>query len=142
MRLRSPSALALVAALALACAIAGCGGGATTVGGGAGVKAAPTGGGAKVVSFDPRNGPLGCLGAKGVQAAKDPREPDKLDILPAASGAFVQFASTPAEAQDRQLANQAPGAEVIGPMLLTVGSLSEADLSKVETCLQAQGAKY
>jgi hypothetical protein len=131
----------LLAALVLS---AGCGGAATTVGGGeAKPAAAPaTGGGTQVTSFDPRNVPLGCILAKGLKAEKDAKEPDKLDILPATSGAYVQFAATPTEAQDRQLANQAPGAEVIGPSLLTVGDLSDADLGKVERCLQAQGSKY
>jgi hypothetical protein len=134
MRLRSPTALALLlAALVLP---AGCGGGATKSG--AGTPA----GASHPVAFDPRNGPLGCLTANGIQAVKDPRETDKLDILPASSGAYIQFAATPPEAQGRQLRNEAPGAEVIGPHLLTVGSLSDAELNKIETCLQAQGSKY
>lgn len=135
MRLRPPTALAaLLAALAL---LAGCGGGATKAGGGS-----TPAGASHPVAFDPRNGPLGCLSANGVQAVKDPREIDKLDILPAASGASIQFAATPEDAQGRQLRNEAPGAEVIGPHLLTVGDLSDAELSKIETCLQAQGVKY
>lgn len=135
MRLRSPTALALL--LAALILLAGCGGGTTKVGGG-GTPA----GGSHPVAFDPRNGPLGCLTANGIQAVKDPRETDKLDILPASSGAYIQFAATPPEAQGRQLRNEAPGAEVIGPHLLTVGSLSDAELNKIETCLQALGSKY
>jgi hypothetical protein len=135
MRLRSPQALALLSAALLG--LAGCGGAATQVGGGS----APAGG-SHPVAFDPRNGPLGCLGAKGIQAVKDPRQPDKLDILPAASGASIAFAATAPEAQGRQLRNEAPGSEVIGPHLLTVGDLSDAQLTKIETCLQAQGSKY
>ncbi len=143
MRLRPPSALALLAVLVLA--VAGCGGSGTTVGGGAAAKpaaSAQTGGGSSPASFDPRNAPLGCILSKGLQAEKDAKQPDKLNILPATTGASIAFAATPAEAQDRQIANDAPGAEVIGPSLLTVGDLSEVDLSKVETCLQAQGSKY
>jgi hypothetical protein len=143
MRSRSLQALALLAALI---PLTGCGGGATTVGAGgvrAGAGAGATGaGGGSIVAFDPRNGPLGCLLGKGLQAAKDPRQPDRIDILPASNGASIAFASNAAEAQDRQLANQAPGAEVIGPALLSVGALSDAQLTKVETCLQAQGTRY
>ena len=73
---------------------------------------------------------------------KDARQTDRLDILPAASGAYVEFAATPAEAQGRQIRNEAPGAEVIGPHLLTVGRLSDDELRAIETCLQAQGSRY
>src|SRR5512143_65858 len=104
MRLRPPTVLALLlAALVL---LAGCGGGTTSAG-----RGTTPAGGSHPVAFDPRNGPLGCLTAKGVQAAKDARETDKLDILPAASGASIQFAATPEDAQGRQLRNEAPGAE-------------------------------
>jgi hypothetical protein len=130
--------LALVALLAI-----GCGSGGTTVGGGNRAPAADaTPEGAKPAAFDPRDAPLGCLASKGVQAQKDARETDRLDILPASSGASVQFASTPAAAQDVQLRNGAPGAEVIGPHLLTVGTLADAELRAIETCLQAQGSRY
>jgi hypothetical protein len=143
MRSRSPQALALLAAL-IALAAAGCGGAGTTVGAG-GVRASSAGqgaGGGRIVGFDPRNGPLGCLLANRIQAQKDPRQPDRIDILPATTGASIAFASNAAEAQDRQLSDDAPGAEVIGPALLTVGTLSDADLNKVESCLQAQGTRY
>lgn len=139
MRSRALQALALLPALVLL----GCGGGGTTVGGGnepAG-GAAPTGGG-QPTAFDPRDAPLGCILSKGLQAEKDERQPDKLVILPATSGAYVTFAATAPEAQGRQIRNEAPGAEVIGPHLFTVGDLSEDDLAKIETCLQAQGSKY
>jgi hypothetical protein len=135
MRLRPPTALALLlAALVL---LAGCGGGATTAG-----RGTTPAGGSHPVAFDPRNGPLGCLTANGIQAVKDPRETDRLDILPASSGVSIQFAATPEDAQGRQLRDEAPGAEVIGPHLLTVGTLPDAELNKIETCLQAQGSKY
>lgn len=148
MRSRPHQALALLPALILLAlaglAVAGCGGAGTKVGAG-GVRASGASkgaGGGSIVGFDPRNGPLGCILANGLQAQKDPRQPDRIDILPATSGASIAFASNAAEAQDRQLADDAPGAEVIGPALLTVGSLSDADLNKVETCLQAQGTRY
>jgi hypothetical protein len=134
MRSRSFQALALVLALVAI----GCGSGGTTVGGGND----PGAGGGRPVAFDPRDAPLGCIAAKGLQAAKDAQRPDRLTILPASSGSYVEFAATAPEAQGRQLRNEAPGAEVIGPHLLTVGDLSEDDLQKIETCLQAQGSKY
>jgi hypothetical protein len=138
MRSRSLQTLALLPALLLALTAAGCGSGGTTVGGGN----TPNGGGSRPAAFDPRDAPGGCFQSKGIQVQKDPRQTDKLDILPATTGASVEFASTPAEAQGIQIANGSPGAEVIGPHLLTVGGLSDAELTKIETCLQAQGSKY
>lgn len=140
MRSRAFQTLALLPALVAI----GCGSGGTTVGGGNEPAAggSGSGGGSQPAAFDPRDAPLGCILAKGVQAEKDPRQTDKLTILPATSGAYVTFAATAPEAQGRQIRNEAPGAEVIGPHLLTVGRLSEEDLQKVETCLQAQGSKY
>ena len=129
--------------LLLALFALGCGSGGTTVGGGnepAGGGAAPAG--AQPAAFDPRDAPLGCLSAKGIEAEKDARQTDRLDIVPATSGAYVEFAATPAEAQGRQIRNEAPGAEVIGPHLLTVGRLSDAELRAIESCLQAQGSRY
>lgn len=145
MRLRPPKPLALLPAL-IALAAVGCGGAGTTVGPG-GVRASSSSadqgaGGGRIVGFDPRNGPLGCITSQGIKAQKDPREPDRIDILPVTTGASIAFASNAAEAQDRQLADDASGAEVIGPALLTVGTLSDADLNKVESCLQAQGTRY
>lgn len=140
---RSPlAAFALLLALS-ALAVGGCGSGGTIVGGGnepAGGGAIPAG--AQPAAFDPRDAPLGCLASKGIESAKDPRQTDRLDVLPASSGAYVEFAATPAEAQGRQIRNEAPGAEVIGPHLLTVGRLSDAELRAIETCLQAQGSRY
>ncbi|HKG39493.1 MAG TPA: hypothetical protein VKB25_10935 [Conexibacter sp.] len=121
----------------------GCGSGGTTVGGGN--EAAPsavTPAGAQAAAFDPRDAPLGCLQGKGIESVKDERQTDRLDIMPASSGAYVEFAATPAEAQGRQIRNEAPGAEVIGPHLLTVGHLTDDQLKSIETCLQAQGSRY
>jgi len=137
MRSRVLQALALLPVVVAV--VGGCGDG-TTVGGGA--DAGSGAGGTRVAAFDPRDAPLGCIASKGLQAEKDPARVDRLTILPAERGAYVEFAATAPEAQGRQLRNEAPGAEVIGPHLLTVGELSEEDLGKVETCLQAQGSKY
>ena len=121
----------------------GCGSGGTTVGGGNdAAPAASTPAGVQAAAFDPRDAPLGCLHGKGIEAVKDPRQTDRLDIMPAAGGAYVEFAATPAEAQGRQIRNEAPGAEVIGPHLLTVGHLTDDQLKAIETCLQAQGSRY
>jgi hypothetical protein len=137
---RSPLAAALLLLVLLA---TGCGSGGTTVGGGNEPAArGSTPAGVQPAAFDPRDKPLGCLAAKGIQAQKDARQTDRLNILPIASGASVQFAATPAEAQGIQLRNEAPGAEVIGPHLLTVGRLGDDELRAIESCLQAQGSRY
>ncbi|MGN6190104.1 MAG: hypothetical protein ACTHOE_14510 [Conexibacter sp.] len=140
---RPPAAAALLLATLLALAAVGCGSGGTTVGGGNdAAPSAATPRGVQAAAFDPRDAPLGCLAAKGIRAEKDARQTDRLDVLPASGGAYVEFASTPAEAQGRQLRNEAPGAEVIGPHLLTVGHLGDDELRAIETCLQAQGSRY
>lgn len=137
---RSPLA---ALSLLLALFALGCGSGGTTVGGGNEPAArGSTPAGAQPAAFDPRDAPLGCLAAKGIESVKDARQTDRLDVMPAASGAYVEFAATPAEAQGRQIRNEAPGAEVIGPHLLTVGRLSDDELRAIETCLQAQGSRY
>jgi hypothetical protein len=140
---RSPlAALSLLLAL-VALAAAGCGSGGTTVGGGNEPAArGSTPAGAQPAAFDPRDAPLGCLASKGIASEKDARQTDRLDVMPAAAGAYVEFAATPAEAQGRQIRNEAPGAEVIGPHLLTVGRLPDDELRAIETCLQAQGSRY
>ena len=139
MRSRLLPALALLPVLLAI----GCGSGGTTVGGGNEPAAdGSTPAGAQPAAFDPRDEPLGCILGKGLSAEKDARQTDRLDILPATSGAYVEFAATPAEAQGRQIRNEAPGAEVIGPHLLTVGHLDDDQLRAIESCLQAQGSRY
>lgn len=146
---RSPAAAVVLLAIVLAMAIAaaGCGSGGTTVGGGNRAPAnsgtsSVTPAGQRPAAFDPRDAPLGCILHAGIQAQKDPRETDRVDILPATSRAYVTFTSTPTEAQGVQLSNGAPGAEAIGPHLFTVGNLSDTQLSAIESCLQAQGTRY
>ncbi|HEX4805197.1 MAG TPA: hypothetical protein VFU94_04790, partial [Conexibacter sp.] len=130
-------------ALLFALLAAGCGSGGTTVGGGNRAAAAgSTPAGARAAAFDPRDAPLGCLNAKGVHAQKDAQEPNRLEILPVASGAYITFAASPAEAEGIQLRNEDPGAEAIGPRLLSVGHLPDAQLRAIESCLQAQGIRY
>lgn len=139
MRSRPLTALALLPVLLAI----GCGGG-TTVGGGndPATDTTQTPAGARAAAFDPRDEPLGCIEGKGIGAEKDGKQTDRLNILPATSGAYVEFAATAPEAQGRQLRNEAPGAEVIGPHLFTVGRLSDEQLRAIETCLQAQGSRY
>lgn len=139
MRSRLLSALVLLPVLLAI----GCGSGGTTVGGGNEPAAgAATPAGVQPAAFDPRDAPLGCLHGKGVEAEKDAKQTDRLVILPATGGAYVEFAATPAEAQGRQIRNEAPGAEVIGPHLLTAGHLGDDELRAIESCLQAQGSRY
>jgi hypothetical protein len=141
--MRSRRSLLAALSLPLALFALGCGSGGTTVGGGNEPAArGSTPAGAQPAAFDPRDAPLRCLASKGIQAEKDARQTDRLDIMPVTSGAYVEFAATPAEAQGRQIRNEAPGAEVIGPHLLTVGQLSDDELRAIETCLQAQGSRY
>ena len=140
---RSPLAALTLPCALFALAASGCGSDGTTVGGGnEAPSAASAPAGVQAAAFDPRDAPLGCLAAKGIRAEKDARQTDRLAILPPTSGAYVEFAATPAEAQGRQLRNEAPGAEVIGPHLLTVGRLGDDELRAIETCLQAQGSRY
>lgn len=138
MRSRPLQALALLPVLFAI----GCGSDGTTVGGGNERAPGSTPGGAQPVAFDPRDAPLGCIHGKGIDAEKHAEQTDRLVILPATSGAYVVFAATAQDAQGRQIRNEAPGAEVIGPHLLTVGRLSDDELRKIETCLQAQGSRY
>jgi hypothetical protein len=138
MRSRPLQALALLPVLLAI----GCGGGTTVGGGNEPAETGATPAGARPAAFDPRDEPLGCIERKGFQAEKDAEQTDRLDILPATSGAYVEFAATAAEAQGRQIRNEAPGAEVIGPHLFTVGRLTDDQLRAIETCLQAQGSRY
>ena len=141
-RLLTP-ATALLAVLFVALLASGCGSGGVTVGGG---NHAATGGavpaGREAAAFDPRDAPLGCVLANGIRAQKDAKQDDRLDILPATSGAYVTFAASPEAAQGIQLSNGDPGAESIGPHLLTVGRLPDNELRAIESCLQAQGTRY
>jgi hypothetical protein len=140
---RAYQAPALVAALILALALGACGSGGTSVGGGNDVP--KTGAGTRqATAFDPRDEPLGCFHGKGVEAEKDLRYRERINILPATSGAYVTFTATLQDAQSRQLRNSedAVGAEAIGPALFTVGDLDDDVLGKVEDCLDARGVRY
>lgn len=136
MRRRSSLALALLSALM----VTACGAGATKTGGG---YNAPVGSSAPA-RFDARDAPLACLHGKGIQAVKATPvgEENRIDILPVTAGASIVFDASPTATQNAQLNNQDPGAEMIGPAIFTVGSLPDAQLQKIEKCLEAQGSKY
>jgi hypothetical protein len=143
MRRRAYQALALLPALIVAVVVAGCGSGGTKVG--QGFEAPKTGAGTRQASaFDPRDQPIGCLAAKGVQGVKDERYRDRIDVMPATTGAYVVFAPTFSEAQGQALNDtpDAAGAEVIGPALFTVGDLPDDVAKKIEDCLDARGIRY
>ncbi|MDO8211811.1 hypothetical protein [Conexibacter sp. CPCC 206217] len=140
---RAFKAPALVAALILTLALAACGSSGTNVGGGN--DAPETGAGTRqATAFDPRDEPLGCFRGKGVEATKDDRYRERINIMPATSGAYVTFAATLQDALSRQLRNEsdAVGAEAIGPALFTVGDLDDSVAGKVEDCLDARGVRY
>jgi hypothetical protein len=140
---RAYQAPALVVALILALTLVACGEGGTSVGGGN--EAPKTGAGTRqATAFDPRDEPLGCFAGKGVEAEKDPRYRERINILPAASGAYVTFTATLQDALSRQLRNEedAAGAQAIGPALLTGGDLDDEQLGKIEDCLDERGVRY
>ena len=143
MRRRASKALALVPVLVATLALAACGSDGTSVG--QGYEAPKTGAGTRqAAAFDPRDEPLGCFRSKGVEADKDARYRDRINILPATSQAFVTFTGTLQDAQSRALRNteDAAGAQAIGPALFTVGDLGDPELQKIEDCLDARGTRY
>lgn len=136
-------ALALLPALLLAVGVAGCGSDGTNVG--QGFEAPKTGAGTRqATAFDPRDQTIGCIERKGVRAVKDERYRERVNILPATSGAYIIFTGTLQDAQSRALNNteDAAGAQAIGPALFTVGDLQDAELQKIEDCLDARGTRY
>lgn len=143
MRRRASKALALVPVLLATIALAACGSDGTSVG--QGYEAPKTGAGTRqATAFDPRDESLGCFRSKGVEAEKDARYADRINIMPATSRAFVTFTGSLQDALSRSLRNtdDAAGAEAIGPALLTVGDLGDDELEKIEDCLDARGVRY
>ena len=143
MRPRAYKALALTPALILASLFLACGSDGTRVGGGNDGPQRGAGGGI-VIAFDPRDEPLGCFHGKGVDAVKDERYDTRINILPATSGAYVEFTGSLQDALSRSLRDteDAVGAQAIGPALFTVGDLSDEVAEKVEDCLDARGVRY
>lgn len=136
-------ALALLPALILAAGLAGCGSDGTEVG--QGFETPKTGAGTRqATAFDPRDETLGCIDRKGVEAVKDERYRERINIMPAASGAYITFTGSLQDALSRSLRNteDAAGAQAIGPALLTGGDLPDETLEKIEDCLDARGVRY
>lgn len=136
-------ALALLPALVVAAALAGCGSDGTRVG--QGFESPTTGAGTRqATAFDPRDETIACVRRKGITAVKDERYRDRVNILPVTSGAYIIFTGTLQDAQSRALNNteDAAGAQAIGPALFTVGDLGDDELQKIEDCLDARGVRY
>jgi hypothetical protein len=143
MRPRAHKALALAPALILAGLLFACGSDGVRVGGGNDGPQRGEGGGI-VVAYDPRDEPLACFHGKGIEAVKDERYDTRINILPATSGAYVEFTGSLQDALSRSLRDteDAVGAQAIGPALFTVGDLSDEVAEKVEDCLDARGVRY
>lgn len=144
MRFRAYKALALLPALILAGIAIGCGSDGTNVGGGNEAPKQTGEGGGVVVAFDPRDEPMHCFTAKGVEAVKDPRYDTRINFEPASSGAYVEFTGSLQDALSRSLRDteDASGAQAIGPALFTVGDLSDEVSEKIEDCLDKRGVRY
>jgi hypothetical protein len=80
-------------------------------------------------SYDPRVPVVDCLRDAGVAARPAGR------IAVAAEGVRIDFLTTPGEAEARQIAGAAQGAEQIGRALVWVGRASDAQLETVEECV-------
>ena len=109
-------ATALLAAAALA---AGCGN-------------APQGP-AQKPAYDPRDASIACLGAAGMRASKV--EPNEVRVENPEGPVRIVFEATIGEAEAANLRPETSGAEIIGDAILYVGKTSEADLDKIEGCL-------
>jgi hypothetical protein len=88
---------------------------------------------------DPRtavNDHLACIEQAGLQAGNATISGDPgLQIGAPPAGPTVQFLATPGAAQYAQISGSAQGAEVIGSALLFPNGGSDAELSKIESCL-------
>lgn len=75
-----------------------------------------------------------CMQAAGLPAVRVGATTIQVGMLPA--GPTVDFAPDPNAAEAEQIENEAQGAEVIGAALLYVHAAPDAELAKVEACLQ------
>ncbi|MGH2948029.1 MAG: hypothetical protein ACRDPC_17550 [Solirubrobacteraceae bacterium] len=80
-------------------------------------------------SYDPRIAVVSCLRDAGVPA----RLADRVAII--SDGVRIDFLTTPGEAEARQIAGEAQGAEQIGRALVWVGRAPEELLATVEECV-------
>jgi hypothetical protein len=75
-----------------------------------------------------------CMQAAGLPAVRVGPASIQVGSLPA--GPTVDFAADPNAAEAEQITNTAQGAEVIGAAVLYVHRAPDAELAKVEACLQ------
>jgi hypothetical protein len=80
-------------------------------------------------TYDPRVPVLSCLRDAGVEAR--PAAPGAI----VAEGVRIDFLTTPGEAEARQIAGDAQGAEQIGRALIWVGGAPDELLASVEECV-------
>ena len=81
--------------------------------------------------------------ARASSAEKDARQTDRLDIMPAASGAYVEFAATPAGGAGTPDPQRGARRRGDRPAPAHRRPTSTDDqLRAIETCLQAQGSRY
>lgn len=83
--------------------------------------------------YNPMTNVVACLHGEGI--ATRPTAPNEVRLAPAATGMRVRLAITPGAADAAQLRGGAEGAEVIGSAMLFVGSASDAQIARVERCL-------
>jgi hypothetical protein len=79
--------------------------------------------------YDPRLSVVSCLQDAGVPAKRV--EPIAVD----AAGVRIDFLATPGEAEARQIAGEAQGAEQVGRALVWVGRAPDDLLETVEECV-------
>jgi hypothetical protein len=101
--------------------VAGCGSSAKTSGSGPNTN-------------DKRATALNCLKNEQKLAARLLRK-DSLQVGPTGQGTTIKFFLTNGEAEAAQFEGRGEGSEQIGPALLFVGKASDAELEKVEKCL-------
>jgi hypothetical protein len=80
-------------------------------------------------SYDPRVPVVSCLHEAGIPARSS--GPDAI----VAEGVRIDFLTTPGEAEARQIAGEAQGAEQIGRALVWVGDAPDELLAPVEECV-------
>jgi hypothetical protein len=124
-------AIALAGA-ALALALAGCGGSFKAVAGSSVPAASSNARGYGVIDRAPLPHAK-CIRAAGLPAVSIGLTKIQVGALPA--GPTIIFAPDPNAAEAEQIKGEAPGAEVIGAAVLYVHQAPDAELTKLEACL-------
>lgn len=136
MSIRLTSSARAIALVGLAsAALAGCGGGIKPVAG-SDVPASsskPLGRGVVDQAREPYYKCIRAAGLPVVKVGRTPAEGLQVGALPA--GPTIAFAPSPGSAEGEQMTGQAQGAEVIGAALLYVHQAPDAELAKIEDCL-------